>query len=547
MREKIGRYTLLGKIATGGMAEVFLARHDGPEGFAKTVIVKRILEQFTDDADFVKMFLNEARIAALVNHPNVVSTLELGREEGRYFMALEYVDGCTLKRFVRRSFERGELPPPEYCARIVADACAGLHFAHELTDPISGVSLEIIHRDISPDNLLLSYSGLVKVSDFGIAKAANTLEQTRIGQIKGKLSYLSPERVRNEPADRRADIWSLGVVLYWMCSGQRPFQGPTENEVIEQIQFHEPPPLRHRAPEVPDELERIVLRALAKKPEERYQTARELQIDLERWLVASRRAVVASELADLMERLFPLRDDPDRRAHRALISGEISNPGSAPTALGSVARPGEGAPAPTVAASRRAGGRTLGLSVLGALGVALATLANVILFRRAQTANETRDSQPATPRPVQAAIPEPRAAPAPAAPRAALPQGPPPSAASLPAAAPRLGHPTRDLGARQHRGEGSHAPMKKAASRSPAPSPPVSVPHPRANGTLAFRVEPWGVVFVDGKSFGPTPFAPIELPAGRHQIRIVNEGLGVRRELSVDVSEGETLLVKQRL
>jgi serine/threonine-protein kinase len=306
------------------MAEVFLARQEGPQGFSKTVVIKRILPSFSKKKEFVRMFLDEARLAALINHPNVSSVYELGEDEktSSYFIAMEYIDGCDLRRLVRKGHEDAAPLPLTLCAKVIAEACAGLHFAHELHGA-DDAALSIVHRDVSPENLLVTYSGQVKVADFGIAKAAHLESKTRTGQIKGKISYLSPETLLGEETDRRADVWALGVTLHWACTAQKPFAGKSEGEILQQILNAEPPPLRKLVPGAPKELERIVQKALAKDPERRYRTARELQDELEAWLASTTPKVTSGSVADRMNALFPPKRDPDRMLKNAILAGEL--------------------------------------------------------------------------------------------------------------------------------------------------------------------------------------------------------------------------------
>ncbi|MHB8419305.1 MAG: serine/threonine protein kinase [Myxococcales bacterium] len=321
---KLGRYTLLGKIASGGMAEVFLARQEGPKGFSKTVVIKRILPSFAKKPEFVRMFLDEARLAVLINHANVSAIYELGEEpkSGTYFIAMEYIDGCDLRRTVAKAIEGGARLPAALCGKVIADAAAGLHHAHELRGQ-GDEPLSIVHRDVSPENILITYGGQVKVVDFGIAKAAHLESKTRTGQIKGKISYLSPEQLLGKEADRRTDVWALGVTLYWACCGLKPFAGKTEGEVLQQILNVEPPPLKKVLPGAPKQLERILERALEKDPDDRYSTARALQDDIESWLAESTPKVMSASLADRMNALFPPKRDPDRQLKNAILAGEL--------------------------------------------------------------------------------------------------------------------------------------------------------------------------------------------------------------------------------
>ena len=242
---QLGRYTLLHKLATGGTAEVFLARQQGPDGFTKQIVIKKLLPHLAEDRAFVKMFLNEARVAALMSHPNVVSVYDLGQggDVGDYYIAMEYLSGRNLSELQSAYRERHGSPvPASIAAQIGADACAGLDFAHNLSDP-EGKPLHLVHRDISPENIFLTTSGCVKVLDFGIAKARSLESVTQEGQLKGKFGYLSPEQLAGAAVDHRCDVWAMGVTMYGMCAGERPFRGATQTEIFSQILRAEPPPL----------------------------------------------------------------------------------------------------------------------------------------------------------------------------------------------------------------------------------------------------------------------------------------------------------------
>ena len=279
---------------------MFLARQSGPDGFAKQVVIKKLLPHLAEDPRFVKMFLQEARVAALMNHPNVVSIYDLGQgeEPGTYFIAMEYLEGCNLIALQRSYVDRHGTPlPAAHCAQIAADACAGLDFAHNLAGT-DGQPLHLVHRDISPDNLFVTTTGTVKVLDFGIAKPSAGESLTQAGQVKGKWGYLPPELIAGQPVDRRVDIWSLGVTLYWLAAGKPPFPGASEAEMLHRILNAEPPPFDDT---VPPALQQVILKALAKDPSGRYATARDMQEALEQWVGSQtpplrRSAAVLSEL-----------------------------------------------------------------------------------------------------------------------------------------------------------------------------------------------------------------------------------------------------------
>src|SRR3954466_16349490 len=263
MTAPIGKYKLVRLIASGGMAEVYLARQAGAAGFEKMVCLKRILPHLARDKQFVDMFLNEARLAAQRDHPNIVSIFDLGEANGNYFIAMEFIDGPSLRAVAKRASERGERLPIAEIVQIVCMAAAALHYAHEWTGD-DGKPLGLVHRDISPDNILVHRNGVAKVVDFGIAKAANSGGATRTGTLKGKVAYMPPEQLRGEPLDRRADVFALGVVLYELLAGKRPWEGDSEGALISQIMSEEPQPLSELRPDAPEELLGVVERALSK-------------------------------------------------------------------------------------------------------------------------------------------------------------------------------------------------------------------------------------------------------------------------------------------
>ena len=317
----LSRYTILGKLATGGMAEVYLARQSGPSGFSKLLVLKVILPHLAEDPDFLQMFHNEAQLAALLNHPNVVQIFDFGEErhddDNVQYMAMEYIDGLNLRSIVKALEAQGSSVPQAIAVRLVADACSALDYAHGLTGP-DGSALEIIHRDVSLANILLTYTGQVKLVDFGIAKAAHLESFTSQGALRGKYRYMPPEQIRGVRLDRRADIFSLGVVLYRLITGKLPFEGDNHAQLIDRLVNHAPVQPRALNPEIPEELERITLRSLHKDPDQRYQHADELQIDLEAHLLATGNAVMPYNLSRFMEETFPPGEDDLRTRYQRL-------------------------------------------------------------------------------------------------------------------------------------------------------------------------------------------------------------------------------------
>ncbi|MCP3163763.1 protein kinase domain-containing protein [Myxococcus qinghaiensis] len=298
---QVGKYQLVRKLASGGMAEVFLAKAAGPMGFEKTLVLKRILPHLAEDPAFVEMFLGEARLAAQLEHPNIVQIFDFGEADGSYFLAMEFIDGPTLRRLVKRAAEQSL--PPMMCAKLVSLAAEGLAFAHDFSDAATGVPLGLIHRDVSPDNILVSRQGAVKVVDFGVAKVAGQGHRTQTGMVKGKVAYMPPEQLRALSVDKRVDVYALGVVLYELLTGKRPFDATTEASTMQAILFEPFVPVVERRPDVPVALQKILELALAKERDRRYPDCRALQADLERFLLTSGESVGAYQLSQFVAKL----------------------------------------------------------------------------------------------------------------------------------------------------------------------------------------------------------------------------------------------------
>ncbi|WP_163786226.1 serine/threonine protein kinase [Myxococcus vastator] len=323
--ETYGRYQLLKRLATGGMAQIYLARPQGAEP-DKRVVVKRILPHLAENDDFVKMFLDEARIAARLNHPNVVQIFDLGAQDDSFFIAMEYIHGDDLRRLWKQSELMGQpLPVPLVC-RILIEACAGLDYAHKRTDPTTGRPLGIVHRDVSPQNILVTFEGGVKVVDFGIAKAADQATVTRSGVLKGKYSYMSPEQAAGMRVDCRADIFALGIVLYELLTGTRLFKRPNDIQTLTAVSECRVVPPSQVTPHVPADLDAIVLKALAKELPDRYQEAAHLQHALEEWLRAHQAPASSAHLSAFMKEVFAERLAEEARAGDVL--GEDSDAGA---------------------------------------------------------------------------------------------------------------------------------------------------------------------------------------------------------------------------
>lgn len=554
MATRFGRYTLLRKLATGGMAEVFLANVDGPMGFQKKCVVKRILPHFSDDPQFVQMFLGEARLAAELNHPNLVQIFDFGEVDGQYFIAMEYIEGPNLRVLNRElRMAHGPIPLP-LAARIITLAAEGLQFAHDLKDE-HGQIINLVHRDISPDNILVSRQGAVKVVDFGIAKAANQPHLTRSGMIKGKLAYMPPEQLAREPLDRRADLYALGVVLYELVCGEMPFDATSEVSIIQAIMGHEPlQRVRERRPDVPDALDGIIAKCLAKDPNERYPSCRELQQDLERFIQQSGTVIAVSDLAALVEQVFKsnfVPTTPNPMPDSASLDPTAQRPAvrpSAPTAQAE-AQPRPSPPPPANPPPRRkAPSRGASVSkvkapapppepapaaapdeefvvprsnrtplVIAGVVVALLAAGGVFyVFRPDPTV--VSDATPLADAGARTVKPPPP-----------LTDGEP-DAHGEPVAVGTVAEP-----------DSGSTPLAHATVDSGADVEPAVIATPKT-GRLELRIRPYATVFIDGKEVGDTPLPPQQLTIGKHHVRLVNPSLGKDVALEVAVHPGDNVL-----
>ncbi len=298
-----GKYLLLDRINIGGMAEVWRGKDFGVAGFERLVAIKRILPNIAEDEEFITMFIDEAKITVQLTHANIAQVYELGQIANNYFIAMEYIPGKDMRAIFDRCRKKGEPAPVPLVCYVVAKMCEGLDYAHRKKDGM-GRDMNIVHRDISPQNVLVSYEGEVKVIDFGIAKAAGKANKTQAGILKGKFAYMSPEQIRGLPLDRRSDVFAIGICLYEMLTGERLFVGDSDFSVLEKVRKAEvlPPSTYNRR--IPEALERIVLKALAKDVDERYQYANEVADDLQRFLITSDSIFSRKDLMQYMKSTF---------------------------------------------------------------------------------------------------------------------------------------------------------------------------------------------------------------------------------------------------
>jgi len=315
----LGKYQLIAEIARGGMGIVYLAMVQGPGGFNKLVVVKELKPEFVEEPAFLTMFLDEARLAARLNHPNIVQTNEVGSEGDRYFMAMDYLDGRGLDQVRRRTKVAGFGLSVSMQLRVICDMLAGLEYAHNLTD-FDGSPLNIVHRDVSPQNVFITFDGQVKLLDFGIAKTSDSMHETHAGVVKGKVAYMSPEQARGQKVDARADVFSAGVLLWEALTGKRMREGKNEQEKLWALVSADIPRASSVRPTVPPELDQICAQAMAQSRDDRYASAGAMQHDLERYLTATGTNVSAREVGGCVTELFR----EDRATTNGLIEAHVA-------------------------------------------------------------------------------------------------------------------------------------------------------------------------------------------------------------------------------
>ncbi|HXU71934.1 MAG TPA: protein kinase [Polyangia bacterium] len=506
-----GKYELVSRLAAGGMAEIFLARTKSIQGFEKYLVIKRILQHRTQDPEFVRMFLDEARVAATLDHPNIVQIYDVGHVDNEYFIAMEYLRGHNLIEIVRAGAKLGYAKPPlEHVVSILTQCCAGLHYAHEKRD-FEGRSLEIVHRDVTPQNVVVSFDGSVKVVDFGIAKAATREVETLAGTLKGKIGYMSPEQCKGANVDRRSDIFAIGIILFELTTGKRLYHERSDFDTLKKIIEGPVPSPRDLLPFYPAFLNAIVVRCLQKNADDRYQTARDLHADLDAFGRDNQLVTGTVPLSQYMERIYADELATHKSADAAAMAtaAQVTMTGSSSSYLGEASRR-TSSPKPTpLAAARKQHVMRLGLQAV--MAVLLVVLGGgVVVFW--QTKRNTD-------------VPRPTAV-------AAVPAAQPAAAATGAAVAPKATAPTG-------------LPVAAAVPSAAAPVPALSAPaHPRpaakpGDAHITVASEPRCELLVDGVPYGATPLIDLAVPAGKHVIVLLNSAASVRETKKVSLREGE--------
>ncbi len=569
----VGRYQLCFELASGGMAKVYLARITGIAGFEKLVALKRIHSHLADQEEFVEMFLDEARIASRIDHPNVCTVFDFGHANGDYYIAMEFLLGETVARLIKTAAANpGLVRSPRWTAlvlRIGAEVCEGLHAAHELRNA-KGELLNVVHRDVSPHNLFVGYDGSVKIVDFGIARAAHRLHVTQVGTIKGRHAYMAPEQADGRTVDRRADIWSVGVIMFEALTGKRLFRRATDTDTLIALMKEPIPKLSDVWPEAPPEVEALVMKALERDPEERWPTARKLGRRIERCLMGLEEPAGKAEVADLMEELFPeAREERKRMVDdaRTMPAGEVRRvlDDSSPLAVEPVALGADVEPTRLARRRKRLSMLALGVGVAGGVLLTLAVTrsaspepsgegaagAEAVAGAEAAAATEAAAGAEA----VAATEAAPEAAAVAAAEAVAATEAAPEAAA---AAATEAAPEAAAVAAAAAAAEAAAAPEAASASASEAGSP---TEQPRARSRRRGRaparsldpgivsvVTPggWADVYLGGRKIGRSP-GRFELPAGRRTLVLRPFGSGDAQRVSVSVPSGGQARVSVRV
>ncbi|HEY3817990.1 MAG TPA: protein kinase [Polyangiaceae bacterium] len=541
-----GRYEVFATLGRGGMAEVFLAVSRGPKGFNKLVVLKKLRAHLVDEPSFRQMFLDEARLAARLNHANVVQSYEVGERDGSYFIAMEYLDGQPLNRLLEELRTRGERLDPAIAARIAADASNGLAHAHELAD-YDGTPLQIIHRDISPHNIFVTYDGQVKLVDFGIAKAAVSQARTDVGVLKGKVNYMAPEQALGGAIDSRADLFAMGVVLWEMIVGRRLFDGENAANTLHRLMNEPLPTPSSVAPGVDPALETIVMRALAKNPDERFASARELRATLDGWLQSTHRSVRGEEVGAVVSSRFEtvraqvqkkirafMTDRPEARAESvSLASLERAERVGAPAPLldlGVASGLVSGLNRKSEPGTKREDARRsrMWLTVCAVAAATVVACLVAWVFRAHLRPAEVAAATPVTARPV----PAPEIA---SAPTAASAVGAPPPTAEVTAEASSA-VPTSEAASHPAK------PPVHPSNPTPAPRAPTpAVPASASPGYLTLDTYPWTRVTEGGHILGTTPLVHFALSPGAHSLVLENTDLGILQSYTATITSGETL------
>ena len=550
---KFGKFLLLDKIATGGMAEIFMAQTVGPGGFEKIVALNRILPNLSSNQEFISMFIDEAKVTSQLTHGNIVQIYEFGEIDQNYYLSMEFVDGKNLRQILARAEEIKRILPLEHVVYIVNKICEGLDYAHRFRDKREREALQIVHRDISPQNILLSYEGEVKLIDFGIAKTRSQDGKTKSGVLKGKFGYMSPEQASGTPIDQRTDIFSTGIILFEMLTHQRLFASNNDLATLKKIQEAKIPAPSLFNPDIPFELEEIVLKALSKDPNKRYQTAHQFHRDLSKFLHTLNPDFTSSHVASFVRSLFALEILEHKKtmievAKPPEIEKKVLEVTPEKTKVSEVKestrtdvqwkadkeKVEEEMPLPQEPYTHKV------WLQIGVLGLAVVTLSLLLLFLNQ---NPTRM--------IQSEIPQ-QSKPTPVTQTSVLRIDTDPQNADVhideklfgqtPLAIPHLP---------QH--QELKILLKKAGYQDVEENISLTTPTHNINkilvaigsGFLNIKTVPNSDIYVDGTKIGTTPILKFEITAGKHTIRAVNTELNLTAEKDINIEVDEVKLVDE--
>ncbi len=540
--ENFGPYKLIRRLAAGGMGEIWLAEQKGSAGFSKRVVVKTILECFADDPALVEMFLDEGRIAANLTHPNIAHTFDLGQcgkgADAPYYIAMEYVHGRDLRDLLITNIDRKQFIPLNLVLRIIADVCQGLHHAHTVKTP-EGQPDGIIHRDVSPQNILVTFDGIVKIVDFGVAKATERASKTKSGVLKGKYAYMSPEQVRSKPMDARSDVFSVGVVMYELVTGRRLFKRDSEMKTLDAVISAVVPKPRRFDTSVPPEVEAVILKALSLRPEDRYPSAQEMQLAVEEVMIELQLPASSAHLAAFMQKIYggeaededkyagrgsrsrselmrkmeSLPEVGDRAALKLERTASFTPMSGLKPAEPSVREPTRNLLMPRKAAPQKRRPWLMPAFVLMALLLGVGGYFAVSYLMKGATAEvepaaalEPSVRPPPSPPPETRAEPEPEPRPEPK---------PEPQPETRPEPVPQ----------KTHKAKRPPRKRRRAAVKKPA-------------GLITVTTEPPADIFMDGRKLGRGSIERLKVKAGKHKLRVVARQ-GSRKTMTVAVKPGE--------
>jgi serine/threonine-protein kinase len=571
-----GRFEILGRIAFGGMAEIFLGRETTQVGASRLLAIKRILPHVADDPKFVEMFLDEARLAIQLSHPNICHIYEFGGLEGAYFIAMEWIAGVPLGKIVRRARSMKGVPV-EVGVRIIANVAEALHYAHTARDA-NGTPLQIVHRDCTPHNIMVSYDGRVKLLDFGIAKAESASTKTEAGVVKGKFAYMSPQQCLGKHIDGRADVFALGICMWEALTGKTLFQRDTDYETMKSVIEDKAPSMRSVRPDIPEALDAIVAKALEKSADLRYQNAAKFQEALEEWLASKGKAITTAKIAELMDKLFeeeikrgPLVDSTPfgmsfnnrPKGGPAGTTGDFqaisgtSNPSAVAAGIASASQPSGVAAA--VEPPKR---NNAMIAAIGALALALVIAIGFIAF--GGSAPPPTTNAIAAPPPTSVVVAPPTSV-APAPPTTTTPDVPAPVArgrvmvtVDVPTAAVRIGEQVltvADASAGVELPVGHYAVHVEATGHVPFDGEidvsegevarldvVLPVRHVAPPAHLSINTRPWSKVYVGPRLLGTTPIGEASVPSGTVRLRIVDrDGRVFQRTVTIAGGASESV------